>query len=370
MTGMRILFVIKSMEIQGGGAERVLADVANGLASRGHEITIVTFDRPRAPSFYPLDSRISLAGMDISPPGVPTPRLRLLAGLWRLRCHIRMCRPDLVVGFMHSAYVPLALAMLGTGTRMVASEHVGMPHFRNRYWQKLLVNMTDRHFVAKTVPSVLLREELLEEAGRSAHVLPNPLSITAFSDEGVNQDQEAILLCVGRFRQEKGHASLLEAFATVAGDFPEWRLRLVGDGELRQQIKAQVHELGLTNRVEMPGVLANVADEYRKSSVVVVPSFYESFGLVVIEALASGRPVLGFKDCLGPLNIAVDGFNALLVDGSSNRMTNLADGLHKLMSDKGLRHRLGKEGPASVNRFEKGSVVSEWERFLQGCVVA
>lgn len=365
---MNLVFAIKSLEVSGGGAERVLVDVANGLVSRGHRVAVVTFDRAGAPSFYSLDDRVARTGVDISPPGIPTPRLRLPAGLWRLRRETLQRRPDLVIGFMHSTYVPLAFAMMGSGAKMVASEHVGMSHFHGRPLQKFLVKAVDRSFVAKTVPSGLVRDEIVAGGGREAHVLPNPLSIAALSNARTSQDRRPVLLCVGRFMQEKDHHSLLRAFAQIAGDFPHWRLRLVGDGELRPLLETRVAELGLSRRVEMPGVIADVASEYRKAAIVVVPSFYESFGLVVVESLASGCPVVGFEECLGPLKIASHGHNALLVRGGDDRAGRLAEGLKQLMASPELRARLGAAGPAAVQGFDRESVVSQWEEFLQDCI--
>lgn len=366
---IHVRFVIKSLEVEGGGAERVLVDVSNGLISRGHEVSAVTFDREDAPTFYPLDARVKLTGVAIGCPGQPTSLLKFLSGFLHLRREAVAGRPDIVIGFMHSTYVPLALATIGSGLRLIASEHVGQAHFQQRRLQRWLIRVLDRCFLAKTVPTERQRAELPESLRSKVWILPNPVDLHRFAcDVDPVAVQSRVVLCVGRFMEEKDHAVLLDAFSRVAPEFPAWTLRLVGDGELRSQLETQISRLDLRERVEMPGVVTDVATEYARASIVAVPSRYESFGLAVVEALASARPVLGFRNCLQPLGIAADGHNALLVDDENGRIENLARGLRTLMADAGLRQKLGQSGPASVQHFSLDAVVDQWEDFFLQCV--
>jgi glycosyltransferase involved in cell wall biosynthesis len=99
-----------------------------------------------------------------------------------------------------------------------------------------------------------------------------------------------------------------------------------------------------------------------------MPSRYESFGLAAVEALACACPIVGYRECLQPLGIAIDGSNAVLVDGVGDRVTSLAEGLRTLMQDSALRRRLGQAGPASVQCFAREAVVDQWESFLYSCL--
>src|SRR5690606_2730202 len=94
---IHVRLVIKSLQVAGGGAERVLVDVANGLVARGHEISVVTFDQPGAPTFYPLDPRVAKAGVAIGSPGMSTPRLEFITGMLRFRRAVVAGSPDIVV---------------------------------------------------------------------------------------------------------------------------------------------------------------------------------------------------------------------------------------------------------------------------------
>jgi len=159
---------------------------------------------------------------------------------------------------------------------------------------------------------------------------------------------------------------ILRAFARVSGRFPDWTLRIVGDGDLRAQIEAEIDRLALRERVVLAGTTRDIASEYAIASLVVIPSLYESFGLVAAEALAAGRPVLAFDSCLGLAEMMRDGRNGLLVSGGGDRVAALASGLEALMGDRALRVRLGAAGPDSVQRFSVANVVDAWEQlFLQ-----
>lgn len=164
--------------------------------------------------------------------------------------------------------------------------------------------------------------------------------------------------------EQKDHATLIRAFSRVSPHFPSWRLRLAGDGVLRPAVEALVAELGIKPRVEIPGVIEDIASEYRRASIVAVPSRYESFGLCVAEALASRRPVIGFHDCLAHLGICLNGRNSLLVEGSGDRVAALSEGLAILMGDSGLRSSLGNAGPEAVLRFDRDEVLGQWEQFV------
>jgi glycosyltransferase involved in cell wall biosynthesis len=367
---VNLVFAIKSLNVPGGGAERVLVELANYLVSHGHQVTVVTFDSPDGQSFYSLDPLVARRDLAIGPPGHPTPRLGLLKSLLNVRRVITQVRPDLVVGFMHSMYVPLAVALLGSGLRIVASEHVGFAHFKTRPIQMAMIRLVDSLFVAKTIPSEKLKSEHPPELQKKVQVLANPVSLAQFEGVASRQPESPpIVLCVGRFMEEKNQSDLIRAFAIVVADFPEWRLRLVGDGVQRKQLEALIAQLGIQNLVSLPGVTNNVAEEYARASLVVVPSWYESFGMVAAEALASGRAVLGLSECDGIRDLIHDGENGLLVEGGSDCVSSLSAGLKELMGDEELRIRLASAGPMSVENYASDRVLSGWEAFLKQCVL-
>lgn len=110
---MRLLFCTKTMNHAGGGAERVLAEIASGLVTRGHDVMVLSFDRPGGESFYPLHDSIQRIELGLGSTTGSARVLDSIARIFAMRSKIVMCSPDVVIGFMHSMFVPLSLSMLG-----------------------------------------------------------------------------------------------------------------------------------------------------------------------------------------------------------------------------------------------------------------
>lgn len=364
---MKILFAIKSLSVLGGGAERVLAEVANGLSDRGYEVSILTFDAT-GQSFYKLSPQVKRYDLAIGQADRPLAAGLLLLAIFRIRQAVAAVKPDMVIGFMHSIYVPLAMALLGSRIPFIASEHADTTHYKNRPIQRSLRRWAEGQAVLRTVPSETVRRDFLEQGDRDRLVVLNPVDMEPFAPAiGTLAEAPQMIVSVGRFSEHKDQAILLTAFAAVAEEFPNWRLRLVGDGVMRSVLEARRLSLGLDDKVDMPGFTRDVATAYAGARFVALPSRYESFGLVAAEALASGRPVLAFDDCAGLHEVVTDEVNGLLVAGvydPGDRARAFAAGLRRLMADPALCIRLGAAGPQAVPRFNIGAVLDRWEEII------
>lgn len=368
MDKLKIVFAIKSLQVPGGGAERVLAEITSGLADRGHQVSILTFDFP-GQSFYEINDKVRWLTASIGHPGQPTPRLGFLKALPRVRRIILDENPDVVIPFMHATYVPVSIALLGTSVPLIVSEHVSGAHYRSRRLQRIARDFADGLASAKTVPSLPLKLEQPPKAQAKIHVLPNPVRAEQFKNAAPSHpgDRKTVL-CIGNFRVEKNFTEAVHAFARVAADFPDWTLRIVGDGAQKGQIEAAVEDHGLAGRVVLPGASREVAKEYASADIVVIPSLYEAFGLVAAEAMAAGRPVIAFKQCLGIADMVEHGQNGFLIEGGDDptvRIDALADAMTRLMSDDTLRAALGAAAPSAADRYSLDAILDQWEGLLQ-----
>jgi len=127
-------------------------------------------------------------------------------------------------------------------------------------------------------------------------VIPNTFDTSTFELRTVPPSGET-LLSVGRLVDVKAHSVLLEAVAVLAGERPRLRLRVVGEGPERGSLEAQARDLGIADRVVFLGALPReqLSAEYRSADLFVLPSLREGFGVVLIEALASGTPVVATR---------------------------------------------------------------------------
>lgn len=368
---MKVLLAIKAMNNPGGGAERVLAELASGLAARRYEIVVLTFDRPGGRSYYPLPPaarRIELGiGDTTRAASLGETARRALA----LRRRVRALAPDVAVGFMHSMFIPLGLALLGTGIPLIASEHIVPEHYRTRPLQAALLRLTPLLARRITVVSDQVLAAYPPALRARMVAIANPVNVPAGKRADVGGEGRArkTLLCVGRFSEQKDHATLIDAFARLADRFPDWDLRIVGDGELRDALVAQVAARGLAGRVQMPGVVRDLATEYAAAQLFVLPSRYESFGLATAEALAHGLPAVGFADCAGTNRLIRPGVNGALAAVGADRAAALAAALEPLMASAQARRDLSRQD-GLPSEYSLPRVLDRWEALLhevRGC---
>ena len=135
---MKIMFAIKTMEDGKGGAERVLADITAGLADKGHDVSVLTFDRREGASFYPLNEKIRCLNLGIGNTYQKSTLTETYARMISVRKAIKAESPDMVVSFMHSMFVPVSFALVGTGIPVIASEHIVPEYYKTRRFEFLL----------------------------------------------------------------------------------------------------------------------------------------------------------------------------------------------------------------------------------------
>ncbi len=360
---MRLLFVTKSLTFLGGGAERILADVTGALAERGHEVMIATFDALGAESFYPLSDRVAFHRLGVGDIKIPTGIVTLGRRAWALRRFTRTARPDLAIGFLHSSYVPLAVALANSKAPVIASEHIVFEHYRDLPVQRVALRTIVPLVCAMTAVSESMRSTFPRAMQRKMRVIPNPIS-QAREYADVIGGRRKTLLSVGRLEKQKDQATLVSAFGLIADQFPEWTLRIAGEGALRANLERQVRSLGLGSRVELPGAVRNIGREYAAAQLFVLPSLYESFGLATAEALSHGLPAVGFAECPGTNDLIEDGVNGLLARGVGSPQP-LAQALAQLMSSPDLRVRMTRTGPPSVAHFSLEAIADRWEELLR-----
>lgn len=361
---MKILFAIKALDDVKGGAERVLADITSGLAEKGHHIAIMSFDAPGGNAFYPLNRKVHRIPLGI---GNVTRKARVGEVFSRMvairRAAIRM-RPDVVVAFMHSTFIPASFAMIGTGVPVIASEHIVPDHYKKRRWEYVLL-LFSRFFVKKiTVLSQSIINSYPPLLRRKMVPISNPVCpVKSLADTVAADSDRKVILNVGRLTDQKDQATLIESFQLLFEGYPEWDLHIIGDGELRETLEKQIQDYKLEGRVFLSAATPHISEEYQKAQIFCISSKYESFGLATAEAMAHGLPAIGFQSCPGTNEIINHEENGLLVDGG-DKARSLAEGLKRLMDDENLRKALATNGIESVKVFHPDMVVKKWETII------
>lgn len=366
-----------------GGAERIYCELANFLAEAGHKVTCLYFDGKKGDAFYRLDHRIERINL-FRKPGIAAHRRaewsRFLPAAvkhraeWdlenaffvrQLNDYFRLAKPDVAISLLPPANTPTLLAARGTPVKVIACNH-NVPEQDYENPQRWSSNPVDRQYRLKALDNAAGIHVLFPEFGTwfPDHLQDRIVAIPNYiSPDFVPPDplpaREKTILAVGRLAGVKNYMQLIESWAAIAHDFPDWTVRIFGVGPQRQQMKDKIISLGVSRSVEMPGHRSELSDEYARASIFCHPALFEGFGLSPAEALFLGAPVVSYADCAGVNQFVKNGYNGLAVARDSDK-DELAAGLRTLIEDDELRLRLGRNGPESVSEFTFDRYKTRW----------
>ena len=405
MKGARIALVIDRLAGRAGGAERVLIRTANALAGRGHLVEIITHERPRDPPPWPLAPGVMLTRLRPARPVWPRQLDRLrgplerqghrlpgLEGLawtsrhaafWRrLARYLDAARPDAA-----AAFLPPAITALGLATQQLRARGVVIPALASTHnapeqdyenparWGPGALDRARRlaaldHFDRIAVLLEDYRDWFAPGLRPRLMVLPNAVE-PAPPEARARTETARRVVAAGRLAPVKRHDLLIAAFVRIAPDLPAWRLDIHGEGPLREALAAQITAAGLQDRITLHGRTTDMGAVWRDAALMAHPAAHEGFPLAVTEALAHGLPVIGFADCSGTNALVQDGKTGLLIPAAAGspdtaRITALAEGLARLMSDSAWRAQLGAAGPTAMARFAPETSTAAWEAALLG----
>lgn len=362
---MHIAFVISSLET--GGAERVLSELANCWASRGHKASLITLSAPGTPSLYPLDPRVclvqlnQLAAVD-SNVNILVRLKNIAKRIFRLRKALKVAKPDVIISFVDVMNITTILASRGLEIPVIVSERTHPAYYQLPAFYKKMRRMAypwaDR-VICQTV-SALAYFSWLPDAQKQ--IIPN------WVRKAVLQKKESDILTpvrrivsVGRLCKNKGFHTLILAFSELVLENRNLELIIYGEGTGRPGLENLIQRLHLTNHVFLPGTVRDINGVLHQADLFVFPSRYEGFPNALCEAMAVGLPIIA-SNCSGTTDIVRDGIDGRLFPvGDVNRLTAL---LRELIEDPDQRAKLSQGARAISDRFSQASVLRLWDDVL------
>lgn len=351
---MRIVIVIPNLGA--GGAERVVTMLAGAWTDRGHRVTVATIDGTR-PDFYDLDPRVERVTLDGAPRAVER-MLGRLTRIWPLRRFLAASHPDVVVSLITVTNLLTLVAAAGLGIPIVVNEQLDPRQHRIPALMKVARDVLYRRAAALVVLTEGVADWARTRIGsRVVHVIPN-FARQAPSRRPAGGCGSRRIVAIGRLVPQKGFDMLLDAFATCVSLRPGWTLQILGEGSDGAELAARARALGISDLVELPGVVSDPERRLARAEIFALSSRYEGFPLALAEAMAAALPVVAFDCPTGPSELVRHEVDGLLVTPGDVRA--FAEALGRLMDDPDLRERLSARAPEVTERFSVDRVVGMW----------
>ena len=362
-----------------GGVERVLTLKANYFAEYfGYDITIILTEGKDKPLFYPLSDKVKVVNLNIGFEELWTCSFIKKVFVYLKKQHlfkkllkqelIRI-RPDITVSLLRREIN--FLTSINDGSKKIGELHVNRANYRNfeqgdanvfknlfaRYWMRNLVSNLKRldKFVVLTEED---RNNWIELD--NIEVISDPLTFSSSSYSPLTNKR---VIAVGRYVYQKGFDILLKSWSIVEKECPDWSLTIVGQGE-RQKYEALIDELKIDKtRCKLLGPTERIQDEYMSSSLFVMSSRFEGFGMVLVEAMACGLPVVSFDCPCGPKDIIQNKIDGILVENGN--VDKLTEALVMMIQHPEQRKVMANRAIENVQRFRIDQIAEKWKLLFE-----
>lgn len=368
MNNKKITLLISSLA--GGGAEGVCVNVANGLADNGWQVNLLVLHTNNAAYLKRVSPKVNLVVL-----GVNHARHALLPLLRYIRQH--KPKKMLVFNYELAVLTVMLRSLFRFNTKIIArnintisqkrKQHIGL-------WRKLVVKPLIDRFYGQCDHIInqcqAMRDDLISvfpNLADKTSVIYNPVAKHvedyAKAHDLTQVEKQDYLLCVGRLEKQKAFHYAIEGFAGIANEFPNIRLKIVGQGSLEQSLKQCAQDFGVADRVDFEGFQADMIPYYLHAKATLLTSLYEGFPNVLIESITLGTPVVAFDCPSGPREIIQEGVNGYLVEYQSVQA--LEKGCRSLL----LSHPASKSVQLSSSEYFSSNIITIYEAVIDDLIV-
>lgn len=347
-----------------GGAERVFVNLAEFFLGEGYRVTMVTQYRYPAEEEYVLPEGAKRVLSDLAPEEIHNSRVvnffrrvNKLHKIWKAE------QPDLVLSCIGKNNFMTVVTTMCTGTKPVVSV-VG--EAKEEYPNKVMRTLAN--FLFPHAAGIILQTERSKyffhrKVQKTAVILPNPLN-PDFIKPRYEGEREKRIVSVGRLDANKNHEMMIRAFAALKDKYSDYTLTIYGEGELRGFLRGLAGQLGVGDRIFLPGVIPNVAAQIERAALFVLTSYSEGVSNALIEALATGLPVISTDvPSGGTTELMRDGENGLIIP--TGDMQALEWAMDRLLGDPAYAGRLGREAAKIQERLAPERVNRLWQEYFE-----
>ncbi|MBD5444231.1 MAG: glycosyltransferase family 4 protein [Lachnospiraceae bacterium] len=351
-----------------GGAERVFVNLAEYFTAQGYQVIMVTQYKYNSEEEYALDDNIKRVISDITPQETTGSRIvnffrrmRKLHNVWKTE------QPNLVLSCVGKNNFMTVVTTMFSKTKPVVSVVGEAKEEYPNLLMKTLANLLFPHAAGVILQTERTRSFFSKRVGKTSVILPNSLN-PAFIRPRFQGEREKRIVSVGRLDANKNHEMMIRAFSNILPLYPEYKMTIYGDGELREQLQNLINSLGLEDKISLPGVIPNVADNIQKAALFLLTSYSEGISNALIEALALGLPVIATDvPSGGTVELMQHNENGLIIPTGDQKA--LEEAMKAILSDADFAERLGRNACKIQERLAPDRVNEQWKRYFESIIV-
>ena len=376
---MKIAYILGSLATKSGTCRMVL-EKANLYANKfGYDVTIITFyQNPDQKIVYSLSDAVKHIGLNI--PFYKQYKHRYPMRLWykwslhkqlvrELNATVQTLDPDIIIGVAqveadvistlkcrakkviecHEAKV-FSLSKIGHKQSLLSRMINSINRFRYFY-------TVERH--ADVICPLTEADKQLWKRARRLEVIPNfsTMPVSGYSDCTPKR-----VIAAGRLEWEKGYSRLIHIWKLVSAKHHDWHLDIYGEGDMEKTMRVLIQQSGARN-LTIHHFTPNISEEYAKSSICLLTSYFEGFSLVLLEAQRHGVPCVAFDCPFGPRGIISDSYSGFLVEDGEIRV--FVNRVLRLIEDENLRHQFSEAAIERAKIFDVETVINQWKELFE-----
>lgn len=363
---MKILFLIGSLS-NSGGMERVLTFQANYFADKlGYDVSILTYEKSDKPDFFPLSTKVKR--IFISP--LRETHQNKFINLYLFKKYLKLLKKDIEqLLFEESFDICLSFGLEGNFLCSIndKSKKIVEFHFSNDFFKQNSTRIIQRiwrnYRFRKSITNLKRYDKMVVLTETDRNIWKKYLdNVVAINNPNVIETtksstlENAIAVSLGRLTKEKGFDRLIEIWDLLSKNGQKWELHVYGRGPEYDNLNAQIANRNLRDKIKIFEPVKDVNTVYENASLYLMTSRFEGFGLVLIEAMSFGLPVVSYN-LVGPSELINNGYNGFLIENGNKK--DFSEKTNLLIESEAKRKELGANSLEFVKKFSPDIIMKQ-----------